>query len=104
MSNEFKDIDKDKHQTYKIVVPILYVIVIILFVFLVIGIKKQKDTVKQSINDNNAQSINNDINTDEGITVDEDLEIDDTILDEEDELDLTNDGIDQIDEALNLLG
>ena len=52
MSDEFKDIDKTNYQTYKIIVPILYVVVIVLFVFLWLGLKKQKDVIQKNTNSN----------------------------------------------------
>lgn len=49
IDTEFTDIEKlNKHKKY-VIVGILYIIVIILSIFLVIGIKNQKDTVKNNI-------------------------------------------------------
>lgn len=59
MSNEFVEINKEsKYKTYAIVI-ILYILVIILTVFLVIGLKNQKEVV---INQNNNIGLNNNIN------------------------------------------
>ena len=59
--NEFLDIDRKHGKNYMIVVGILYLLVIILTIFLVIGIKKQKDVVKSSLNEDvsNQEKINN---------------------------------------------
>lgn len=46
---DFIDIDKDEMKKKYIIIGILYFIVIILSIFLVIGIKNQKDTVKDKI-------------------------------------------------------
>ena len=50
IDKEFTDIDKGIENKNYIIVIILYVIVAILSVFLILGIKNQKDTVKDNIN------------------------------------------------------
>ena len=51
IDKEFTDIDKGIENKNYIIVIILYVIVAVLSVFLILGIKNQKDTVKDNIND-----------------------------------------------------
>lgn len=56
---DFKDIQsKSKNKDY-IIVAILYLLVIVLSIFFVIGLKNQKDTVKDNINDKNNVQDNN---------------------------------------------
>ena len=50
VDKEFTDIDKENNNKNYIIVGILYVIVIILSIFLILGIKNQKDIVKDNIN------------------------------------------------------
>ena len=49
MSNEFKDVETKKN-TYVIIVIILYLFVILLTILLILGIRNQRDTVKDSLN------------------------------------------------------
>lgn len=49
IDKEFTDIDKEKINKTYIIVGFLYLLVIILSIFLILGIKNQKDTVKDNI-------------------------------------------------------
>ena len=50
IDEEFLDIDKEEMKKNYIIISILYVIVIILSVLLILGLKNQKDIVKNNIN------------------------------------------------------
>ena len=63
IDSEFVDIDKDTMKKNYIIIGILYLVVIILSILLVIGIKNQKDTVKDKIN--NDKEINNKVEEDQ---------------------------------------
>ena len=52
IEQEFLDINKENKYKNYIIVGILYIIVIILSVFLVIGLKNKKDEIKNNINNN----------------------------------------------------
>ena len=52
IDTEFTDIDKESKYKDYIIVGILYFVVAILFVFLILGIKNQKDVVKNDIEEN----------------------------------------------------
>lgn len=49
LDSDFVDIDKEEMKKNYIIISVLYFVVVILFILLVIGIKKQKDTVKDKI-------------------------------------------------------
>ena len=53
IDNEFIEIEKKDYRYVYIVVAFLYLIIIVLSIFLILGLKKQKDTVKNSISNNN---------------------------------------------------
>lgn len=67
IDNEFTDINKESKSKPYIIVGILYLLVIILSILLIIGLKHQKDTINNSIdntktNDNvNQEQSNNNI-------------------------------------------
>lgn len=75
IDTEFTDIEKESKYKNYIIVGILYLIVVILSIFLIIGIKNQKDTVKENINneDNTIETDQkeniNDTNTDDNIDI-----------------------------------
>ena len=53
IDSEFLNIDKDVMKKNYIIVGILYFIVVILSILLIIGIKNQKDTIKDKIDNDN---------------------------------------------------
>ena len=52
IDKEFTDINKGIENKNYIIVIILYIVVAILYVFFILGIKNQKDTVKDNIDSN----------------------------------------------------
>ncbi|MBQ2946746.1 MAG: hypothetical protein IJE04_02730 [Bacilli bacterium] len=52
IDSDFSDINKEEMKKNYIIIAILYFVVIILFILLVLGIKNQKDTVKDKIDSN----------------------------------------------------
>ncbi|MBQ9071763.1 MAG: hypothetical protein IJY25_01210 [Bacilli bacterium] len=53
MANDFADIDKkDTSKNYIVIVVILYILVISLTIFLVLGIKNQKKEIPNNIQNN----------------------------------------------------
>ena len=61
IDNEFTDINKESKSKPYVVVIILYIIVIILTILLIFGLKHQKDTVDNAINETNKIPENNEI-------------------------------------------
>ena len=92
IDEDFEDIDKDKMKKNYIIVGILYLLVIILSVLLILGIKNQKDTVKDKIDDNKAVIENKEQNKKE-----ETNESEESILPD------LNSNIENSDEQLNIL-
>ena len=58
IDNDFVDIAKENNNTIYIIVGILYFIVIILSIFLIIGVKNQKDVVEDNIKENTNNKVN----------------------------------------------
>lgn len=87
VEQEFLDINKENKYKDYIIVGILYVIVIILCVFLVLGIKNQKEEIKNNINDNNQtvedNKTKNDIDMPDEKAEENNIEIDDNNLKKE---------------------
>lgn len=50
IDEDFKDLKENENKKMYTIVGILYFIVIVLVIFLVIGVKHQKDTVENNIN------------------------------------------------------
>jgi len=50
IDTDFTDINKENKYKIHIIVAILYVVVIILSILLILGLKNQKDIVKNNIN------------------------------------------------------
>lgn len=59
MSNEFVDIETNSKNKYIPIVIILYIIVIILTIVLILGLKSQKDTIKDNLAKRNTNIQNN---------------------------------------------
>lgn len=68
VDQEFLNIDKENKYKDYIIAGILYIIVIILSVFFIIGVKNQKDEIESSINNNLNDNANSNINEDNTIT------------------------------------
>lgn len=62
VDNDFVDINKKSKYNIYIIVCILYLFVIILSILLIIGIKNQKDVIKNNINDQNIHLYNGYLN------------------------------------------
>lgn len=74
IDNEFTDINKESKSKPYVIVGILYLLVIILSVILILGLKHQKDTINDSMSnennnpvDKNTNNNKNDINHDDNL-------------------------------------
>ena len=75
IDNEFTDINKESKTKPYVIVIVLYIIVIILTILLIFGLKHQKDTVDNAINETNKIPENNELdrpNNNENNIIDDD--------------------------------
>ena len=99
IDKDFSDIDeKNKYKDY-IIVGILYILVIILSILFIIGIKNQKDVIKNNIKNDNEE---NSYNTNETFDKDNSSSFKDEInLDDNTSLNENNEQTDSNDSNLN---
>lgn len=71
VDEDFADIDKETIKKNYIIVGILYFVVVILSILLVIGIKNQKDTIKDKIDNNKENTEEKEDNIKENVEEDE---------------------------------
>lgn len=101
IDSDFADIDKDSMKKIYIIVGILYLVVVILSVLLVIGIKNQKDTIKDKIDNNSGVNEKIDEENNDEVVIPEETPKDNQP--KEDIVPDTNNNKNELDDELNIL-
>ena len=79
VDNEFADINKDNAIKSYIIVGILYILVLILTIFLILGIQNQKEVIDNNYNNNIEENIQNKVENE----IDNDIQVENNAVENE---------------------